>query len=132
MASPARSAKSGRVRVLPITERRRKLQEAYFAAKEAAAVIKPVLIIGRACRLCKTCNERIGHLPFCATLKPIWDRFFTLVRHQHGDAQPTHRLLLLAYFRPPRGPQVSPSGRPQCMDHTKFIILRFNIVDLEN
>ena len=57
--------------------------------------IKPVPIIGRACRLCKTCTERIGHLPFCATLKPIWDRFLTLVRHQHRDAQPTHRLLLL-------------------------------------
>ena len=57
--------------------------------------IKPVPIIGRACRLCKRCTERIGHLPFCAILKPIWDRFLTLVRHQHRDAQPTHRLLLL-------------------------------------
>ena len=57
--------------------------------------IKPVPTIGRACRFCKRCTERIGHLPFCAILKPIWDRFLTLVRHQHRDAQPTHRLLLL-------------------------------------
>ena len=63
--------------------------------------IKPVPIIGRACRLCKRCTERIGHLPFCAILKPIWDRFLTLVRHQHRDALPTHRLLLLGVLEDP-------------------------------
>ena len=40
MASLAMSAKSGRVRGLSITERRRKEQEAYFAGEEAAAMTK--------------------------------------------------------------------------------------------
>ena len=40
LASLAMSAKSGRVRGLSITERRRKEQEAYFAGEEAAAMTK--------------------------------------------------------------------------------------------
>ena len=93
--------------------------------------IKPVPIIGRACRLCKTCTERIGHLPFCATLKPIWDRFLTLVRHQHGDAQPTHRLLLLGVLEDRKSLLANALNAFRII-LWKFIILRFTMVDLEN
>ena len=93
--------------------------------------IKPVPIIGRACRLCKRCTERIGHLPFCAILKPIWDRFLTLVRHQHRDALPTHRLLLLGVLED-RKSLLANSLNAFRIILWKFIILRFTMVDLES
>ena len=93
--------------------------------------IKPVPIIGRACRLCKMCTERIGHLPFCPILKPIWDRFLTLARHQHRDVQPTHRLLLLGVLED-RKSLLANSLNAFRIILWKFIILRFTMVDLEN
>jgi len=93
--------------------------------------IKPVPIIGRACRLCKLCTERIGHLPFCPILKPIWDRFLTLARHQHRDVQPTHRLLLLGVLED-RKSLLANSLNAFRIILWKFIILRFTMVDLEN
>ena len=93
--------------------------------------IKPVPIIGRACRLCKACTERIGHLPFCPILKPIWDRFLTLVRHRHADAQPTHRLLLLGVLED-RKSLLANSLNAFRIVLWKFIVLRFTMVDLED
>ena len=53
--------------------------------------VKPVPILGRKCRLCKTCEETIIHLCFCRCVMPIWDRFLALTRHYHPGATPTQQ-----------------------------------------
>ena len=80
------------------------------------------------CRLCHAATERIGHLPDCSTLQPIFSSFLRLAGCNPTDPTDRSRLLLLGLASPPL---------PQALSDLhlimwKFILIHFTLVDLEH
>ena len=80
------------------------------------------------CRLCHAATERIGHLPNCSALQPIFKSFLSLAGCNPTDPLEHSRLILLGLTSPPL---------PQALSDLhlimwKFILIHFTLVDLEH